>query len=51
MRYTWKVLAFHPPEAVAEAGIFAVFVLVMPIHFIHIVMFFFMLLLYNVYGH
>lgn len=47
----WAALAFHPLEAFTEAGIFAVFVLVMPIHFIHIIIFFLTMMLYNVYGH
>jgi len=47
----WAALAFHPLEAVTEAGIFAIFVFVMPIHIIHIVVFFLTMMLYNVYGH
>jgi len=47
----WAALAFHPLEAITEAGIFAVFVFVMPIHIIHIVVFFLVMMLYNVYGH
>jgi lathosterol oxidase len=44
-------LAFHPLEAITEAGIFVVFVFVMPILIIHIIVFFLTMMLYNVYGH
>ena len=47
----WAALAFHPMEAITEAGIFVVFLFVMPIHIIHIAVFFLVMLLYNVYGH
>jgi lathosterol oxidase len=47
----WAALAFHPLEAITEAGIFAVFVFAMPIHLIHIVVFFLVMMVYNVYGH
>jgi len=44
-------MAFHPLGVITEAGIFAVFVFVMPIHIIHIVVFFLVMMVYNVYGH
>jgi sterol desaturase/sphingolipid hydroxylase (fatty acid hydroxylase superfamily) len=47
----WAALAFHPLEAITEAGIFVVFVFVMPIHLTHLVVFFVVMMLYNVYGH
>ena len=47
----WAAYAFHPLEAIIEAGIFVLFLLVMPIHLLHLVIFFFFMILYNVYGH
>lgn len=43
--------AFHPLEAVVEAGIFLVFVFIMPVHLYHLLFFFLFMMLYNVYGH
>jgi Delta7-sterol 5-desaturase len=43
--------AFHPLEAVLEAGIFIIFVFLMPIHFYHLLFFFLFMIIYNVYGH
>lgn len=43
--------AFHPLEAVLEAGIFVVFVFIMPVHLFHLLFFFFFMIIYNVYGH
>lgn len=43
--------AFHPLEAVVEAGIFLVFVFIMPVHLYHLLFFFLFMILYNVYGH
>ncbi|MEO7982975.1 MAG: sterol desaturase family protein [Bacteroidota bacterium] len=43
--------AFHPLEAVVEAGIFIVFVFLIPVHFIHLSFFFLFMIIYNVYGH
>ena len=43
--------AFHPLEAIVEAGIFIVFILTIPVHFIHLLFFFLFMILYNVYGH
>ena len=47
----WAAYAFHPTEAVAEAGIFAVFLFTLPIHSYHLLIFFFLMIVYNVYGH
>jgi lathosterol oxidase len=47
----WAAYAFHPLEAIAEAGIFIVFVYTMPVHKLHILIFFFLMIVYNVYGH
>lgn len=47
----WAALAFHPLEAVFEGGIFAVLLMIMPLHVIHIAVFFAGQMLYNVYGH
>lgn len=43
--------AFHPLEAVIEAGIFIVLVFTMPVHFFHLMFFFLFMIIYNVYGH
>jgi sterol desaturase/sphingolipid hydroxylase (fatty acid hydroxylase superfamily) len=47
----WAAYAFHPLEAVVEAGIFAVFLFTLPIHPLHLLLFFFFMIVYNVYGH
>jgi len=47
----WAAYAFHPLEAVVEAGIFAVFLFTIPIHPLHLLLFFFFMIVYNVYGH
>ena len=47
----WAAYAFHPSEAFIEAGIFIVFVLIMPIMKIHLLVFFIVMIAYNVYGH
>jgi Delta7-sterol 5-desaturase len=47
----WAAYAFHPLEAVVEAGIFVLFLFLMPIHVLHLVVFFFLMIVYNVYGH
>ena len=47
----WAAYAFHPLEAIVEAGIFAVFLFTIPIHPLHLYIFFFFMILYNVYGH
>lgn len=43
--------SFHPVEAILEAGIFLVFVFMMPVHFYHLIFFFLFMIIYNVYGH
>lgn len=43
--------AFHPFEAIFEAGIFLVFVFTIPVHFFHLLFFFLFMIIYNVYGH
>jgi len=43
--------AFHPLEAILEAGIFIVFVFTIPVHLYHLLFFFLFMIVYNVYGH
>jgi len=43
--------AFHPLEAIVEAGIFIVFVFTIPVHLFHLLFFFLFMIIYNVYGH
>ena len=47
----WAAYAFHPLEAVVEAGILPVFLFTLPIHFFHLLIFFLVMIVYNVYGH
>jgi len=47
----WAAYAFHPLEAIIEVGIFAVFIFTIPVHTTHIILFFLLSILYNVYGH
>lgn len=47
----WAAYAFHPLEAIVEVGIFAVFLFTIPIHKLHLLIFFFFMIVYNVYGH
>ena len=47
----WAAYAFHPLEALVEAGIFVVFLFTLPIHKLHLIIFFFLMIVYNVYGH
>ena len=47
----WAAYAFHPLEALVEIGIFPVFLFTIPIHFLHLFIFFFLMIVYNVYGH
>ena len=47
----WAAYAFHPLEAIVEAGIFVVFLFTIPIHKFHLLIFFFIMIVYNVYGH
>lgn len=47
----WAAYAFHPLEAMVEVGIFPVFLFTIPVHFWHLFIFFFLMIVYNVYGH
>jgi Delta7-sterol 5-desaturase len=47
----WAAYSFHPLEAVAEALISAVFLFTIPVHPTHLIAFFSLSLVYNVYGH
>jgi len=47
----WAAYSFHPLEAIIETGVFFVFVMVMPIHGLHLFIFFFIMIVYNIYGH
>ena len=47
----WAAYAFHPFEAMLESLIFPIFLFTIPVHSIHLMVFFIFSLLYNVYGH
>jgi Delta7-sterol 5-desaturase len=47
----WAAYAFHPLEAIIEVGIYPLFLFTIPIHFLHFFIFFFLSIIYNVYGH
>lgn len=47
----WAALSFHPLEAVVEAGVFAVMLMIFPLHSWHLFIFFAGMMVYNVYGH
>jgi len=47
----WAAYAFHPFEAIVEAGVFLVFLFTIPVHALHLFIFFFLMIVYNVYGH
>lgn len=47
----WAAYAFHPLEAIIESLIFVLFLFMIPIHSIHLTLFFIFSLVYNVYGH
>jgi Delta7-sterol 5-desaturase len=47
----WAAYAFHPLEAIVEVGIFVVFLFTIPIHRVHLPVFFLLSIIYNVYGH
>ena len=47
----WAAYAFHPLEAIVEAGVFGVFLFAIPVHPMHFYLFFFFMISYNVYGH
>jgi len=47
----WTAYAFHPLEAIFEAGIIPLIVFTLPIHKIAFVLFMLFQIIYNVYGH
>jgi sterol desaturase/sphingolipid hydroxylase (fatty acid hydroxylase superfamily) len=47
----WAAYAFHPLEAIVEAGILVVFLFTIPMHKFHFLIFFFFMIVYNIYGH
>lgn len=47
----WAAYAFHPLEAIVEVGIVPIFLFTIPIHSIHLPVFFLFMIAYNVYGH
>lgn len=47
----WAAMAFHPLEAVIEAGIIVVVVFLFPVHPLAIGIFLLFMMVYNVYGH
>lgn len=47
----WAAYAFHPFEAIVESLIFIIFLFTIPVHSVHLMLFFVFSLVYNVYGH
>lgn len=47
----WAAYAFHPLEAIMESMIFVIFLFTIPVHTLHLTLFFIFSLIYNVYGH
>jgi lathosterol oxidase len=47
----WAAMAFHPIEAVLEAGIIVVVAFLFPVHPLAIGLFLLFMMIYNVYGH
>lgn len=47
----WAAYAFHPLEAVVEAGIVVVLAFIIPVHPLSISLFLLIMMIYNVYGH
>ncbi|MEY4050681.1 MAG: Delta(7)-sterol 5(6)-desaturase [Bacteroidota bacterium] len=47
----WAAYAFHPLESIVEVGIFVVFLFTIPVHTTHIIIFFLLSIMYNIYGH
>jgi sterol desaturase/sphingolipid hydroxylase (fatty acid hydroxylase superfamily) len=47
----WAAFSFHPIEAVIEGGIFFVLLMIMPLHWVHLAVFYGGQMLFNVYGH
>jgi lathosterol oxidase len=47
----WAAYTFHPLEALVEIGILAIFLFTIPVHRTHLMIFFLIMIAYNVYGH
>ena len=47
----WAAYSFHPLEAIVEAGIYALLLFALPVHPLHLVGFFLIMIVTNVYGH
>lgn len=47
----WAAMAFHPLEAVVEAGVIVMIALLIPVHPIALGIFLLLMMIYNVYGH
>lgn len=47
----WAAYAFHPLEALVEIGILPIFLFTIPVHGTHLMLFFLIMIVYNVYGH
>jgi len=47
----WAAYAFHPLESIVEVGIFVVFLFTIPVHKTHLLIFFLLSIIYNIYGH
>jgi sterol desaturase/sphingolipid hydroxylase (fatty acid hydroxylase superfamily) len=47
----WAAYAFHPLESIVEVGIFVVFLFTLPVHTTHVIIFFLLSIMYNIYGH
>lgn len=47
----WAAFAFHPLEAIVEAGIVVLVAFIMPVHPFAIALFLLIMMIYNVYGH
>jgi len=47
----WAAFAFHPLEAIIEAGIIVVIAFIMPVHPLALALFLLIMMIYNVYGH
>lgn len=47
----WAAYSFHPLEALVEVGVIVVFLFTIPVHTLHLALFFLFMIVYNVYGH
>ena len=47
----WAAYSFHPLEAIVESGVFLLLLMILPLTKIHLLAFFSVMMLYNVYGH